>query len=111
LKYRLNTYKTIKGKIKSIELPDSSYGEWIIYSNKNPKYHITCFDPDSELDKLIKDAIENAGGMEPLLSKLNTTFNQNLSLDPTPFLKIKISTELSEVNLSKLPKEWLMKSS
>ena len=53
MKYRINKYLTLNGKTQKVTLPDSAYGEWIIYENNEPKYHVNIFNYKSKSDCLI----------------------------------------------------------
>ncbi len=53
MKYRINKYLTLNGKIQEVILPDSAYGEWIIYENNEPKYHVNIFNYESKSDCLV----------------------------------------------------------
>ena len=87
MKYRTITFKTLTGNQEYIDLGDQSYGEWIIYENKFPKFHINCFRENSHADSLIKSLIENENWtIEKLLDKINQMDNRHLTLGKRPLI-------------------------
>ena len=104
MKYRTITFKTLTGNQEYIDLGDQSYGEWIIYVDKFPKFHINCFRENSLADSLIKSLIDNEKWtIEKLLEKINQFDNRHLTLAKRPLIEIASSTELKEIKLDSLP--------
>jgi hypothetical protein len=104
MKYRTITFKTLTGNQEYIDLGDQSYGEWIIYEDKFPKFHINCFRENSHADSLIKSLIENEKWtIEELLDKINQLDNRHLTLGKKPLIEIVSTSELKEIKLDSLP--------
>jgi hypothetical protein len=107
-KYRQTSYYTLKGIIKHIELPDSTYGEWIVYDNKIPKYHINSCDKSSNSDILILDLIQNKiESIDDIINKINNKQGTKLSLGKTPYIELIKTSELVDLELSPLPEVWI----
>lgn len=109
MKYLKTTYKTITGKADVIDIGDYTYGEWIIYENEKPRFHINCFRENSESDILIKNRIENQNqSIEFIINEINSKLKKKLTLGKRPTIEIKIKSELIEMVLHPLPIEWLI---
>ena len=108
MKYRTNKYLTLKGKIEEISLPDSAYGEWIIYENGEPKFHVNIFNFESKSDCLV-NVIMAESNMEfkSILKDINERFKRNLNLSSKTNFGIKLNSKLIESELGSLPFEWL----
>ena len=110
MKYRVTTYKSFSGDRKIVELPDSTYGEWIIYEDNVPTYHIDCFREDSESDALIQNYLsikDKNHSIERLLKQLRNTTGNKLSFRSIPFFSKKVSSEIQELDLKPIPLSWL----
>jgi|TARA_R110001592_G_scaffold239559_3_gene499503 hypothetical protein len=110
VEYKILTFKTLTGKLEFIDLGEHSYGEWIIYEDNLPKFHIDCFRENSLSDSLIKDLIEKENWtIEKLLDRINQMDNRNLTLGKRPLIEIEASSELKEIKLDSLPIELVKK--
>ena len=99
---------TLNGKIQEVTLPDSAYGEWIIYENNEPKYHVNVFNHESKSDCLVFVLInENKFKFKNILAEINNQFKTNLTLSSKTNFGIKINSKLIEFKLSSLPFEWI----
>jgi len=108
MRYRVNKYLTLNGKTQEVTLPDSAYGEWIIYENSEPKYHVNIFNYESKSDCLIFAIInENKFEFKAILTDINKRFKRNLTLFPKTNFGIKINSRLVESELSSLPFECI----
>jgi len=107
-KYLQVSFQTLTGIKTFIDLGDFSYGEWIIYDNNLPKYHITITDTASNSNNVIKSLIgtgtENIGS---ILGRINSKNNTRLSLGERPIIEIIKKEELIELDLPPLPDHWL----
>ncbi len=109
-KYRITTYRTLKGKCELVDIGDHIYGEWIIYENEKPKFHVNLFREDSESDKRIKELIEHKNeSIESIIKKINLSFKMELNLGKRPIIEIVVNTKLKELALNPIPTEWLLK--
>jgi len=110
MKYKVITFKTLAGNQELIDLGEQSYGEWIIYENNSPKFHISCFRQDSIADSIINELLENYNwSIEKLLDKINQFESLKLELKKLPFIEIKISSEFRDIELETIPVAWLEK--
>ncbi len=108
MKYRINKYLTFSGKTQEVTLPDSSYGEWIVYENNSPKYHVNIFNYESKSDCLLYAImIENQSEFKNILTDINKRFNRKLTLSSNTNFGIKINSKLVESELGSLPFEWI----
>ncbi|NVJ46335.1 MAG: hypothetical protein HWE07_04380 [Cytophagia bacterium] len=108
MKYRVNQVWSLRGIIELVDLGDQSYGEWIIYENKLPRFHISCFRTDSESNSLLNQLIQkNEWSIERVIDTINQSEKRSLRLYKRPFLSIITSTKLREINLVPLPIEWI----
>ncbi|QNK78342.1 hypothetical protein H7F37_04445 [Winogradskyella sp. PAMC22761] len=108
MKYRINKYITLNGKTQEVTLPDSAYGEWIIYENNEPKYHVNIFNYESKSDCLVLVIMnENKSEFKNILTDINNRFKRNLTLSSKTNFGIKINSKLVESELSPLPFEWI----
>ena len=57
MKYKLTKYRTLTGKKEILELTEDAYGQWIVYQNKIPKYHINCFDFENESNQILNSLL------------------------------------------------------
>ena len=106
--YKLTTYKTLTGKKKIVELPKEAYGQWIVYQDDKPKYHVNCFDLKSESNQIINSLVLNQQKtIEEVLDKVNKKKNVNLSIPKAPLIEIELKREEKELELVPLPEELL----
>ena len=57
MKYKTTRYKTLIGVKEVLEFVENDYGQWIVYQDNKPKFHIDCFDYSSESNRLLNDWI------------------------------------------------------
>lgn len=99
---------TLKGITQEVILPNSTYGEWIVYENSKPKYHVKVFNFESKSDCLVSVIkTENESEFENILVDINERFERKLSLVSKNNFGIKIYSELMELDLGSLPFEWI----
>ncbi|PTQ96776.1 hypothetical protein C8P68_104265 [Mucilaginibacter yixingensis] len=104
--YRQTTYRSLTGSRSLIELSDFAYGEWIVYENNVPKYHVQCFD-EKESSSVIKALLTNGKTFENILDCINKQNGTRLSLKKRPIILIVKRTELIELDLKPLPNHLL----
>lgn len=108
MKYKLTTYKTLIGNKEILELTEDAYGQWIIYQNKKPKFHVNCFDFKNESNQILNSLLlSQQKTIKEILSSINKKNNTNLSIEKAPMLEIKVDSKLKELNLEPLPLEWV----
>ncbi|HVV54112.1 MAG TPA: hypothetical protein VHC47_02235 [Mucilaginibacter sp.] len=107
-KYLEVSFHTIKGIKKLIDLGGSAYGEWIVYDDEYPVYHIRCFDINEPSNIKIKELIENNQyTISQILKTINNQQSINLSLGQRPVFESIENKELIDLDLGPLPEIWL----
>lgn len=108
MKYKLTKYKTLTGNKEILELTEDAYGQWIIYQNKIPMFHINCFDFKNESNQILNGMLlSQQKSINEVLSMINKRNRTNLSIEKAPFLEIKVDSKIEELNLEPLPLEWV----
>ena len=108
MKYKLTRYKTLTGNKEILELTEDAYGQWIIYQNKKPKFHIDCFDFKNESNQILNSLIlAQQKTIKEVLNTINRKNKINLSIEKAPLLEIKVGSTTKELNLKPLPLEWV----
>ncbi len=108
MRFRLNKYLTFYGKIQEVVIPDSTYGEWIVYENNKPKFHVNIFDYEHKSNCLLRIILnETDSSFNKFLNDLNQRLNKNLTLSIKPSLGFKINSKLIEFSLDTLPFKWI----
>jgi hypothetical protein len=108
MKYKLTKYKTLTGNKEILELTEDAYGQWIIYQNKQPMYHINCFDFDTKSNQILNGMLlAQQKSIDEVLGIINRKNRTNLSIEKAPFLEIKVDSTIKELNLEPLPLEWV----
>lgn len=106
MRYRVTTYLTPSGRKSLVELPDSAYGEWIIYENEIPSYHVGCFS-DFPSDKKVVMLLNDEGKtIESILIGINYHNNTRLSLVQSHSHRTQVESELQDLNLPSIPMEF-----
>ncbi len=106
--YKLSKYLGFKGFFDFIELPDSSYGEWIVIDDNKFFYHINIFDNSFDANTKIKLLIEQKHmTIEAILNKINQTQNINLKLQTLGSFIIRVNNSTKELKLKSIPQNWL----
>jgi len=104
MQYRVSNYFTWHGRQKSILLPDQSYGQWIIYEKLLPKYHVNCFDTNSDSNIKIKELLsDKKQSIEKILERINKMNNTKLSLSSKPLFSVFLNSRLENLELKALP--------
>ena len=108
MKYKLTTYKTLTGNKQILELTEDAYGQWIIYQNKQPMFHVNCFDFESESNQILNSLLlSQQKSIADVIDSINRKNDIKLSIEKAPFLEIKVDSTLKELNLEPLPIEWV----
>ena len=107
--YRVVTYYTIKGLLKGINLGDFVYGEWIVYDNKEARYHINAFKPRANSDIIINELLLNnkSETIKSIIGKINKKQGLKLSLNNRPFIRLRLRSEQADLNLPPLPDHFV----
>lgn len=106
-KYLQVSFYTLTGIRKLIDLGDFVYGEWVIYNNKKPEYHIILFQNDAS-NLLIKSLLESKKEtVDSIINKINIKQGTKLSLGTSPLIELIQKEELIELNLIPFPDHWV----
>ena len=106
-KYLEISYYSLSGIQKVIQLSDMIYGEWIIYNDKIPAYHINVCD-GSTSGNLINDLLKTKKEtIDSILEKINRDKSVKLSLGSRPFLELVKEEKNIELELPSLPESWI----
>jgi len=109
MKCKLTKYKTLTGNKEILELTEDAYGQWIIYQNKKPMFHINCFDFKTESNQILNGMLlAQQKTISEVLSIINKRNRTNLTIEKAPFLEIKVDSKIKEIELEPLPLEWVV---
>jgi hypothetical protein len=110
-KYRISTYKSILNKYEIIDLVDAAYGEWIIYQNRTPIFHVNLANEKNDSVKIIKEKISNSKTtIKNILETINVKYKTNLHLEKKDKFAIKVNSKMKELNLNSIPIQLLNSS-
>jgi hypothetical protein len=108
--YQIITFQTAVGRFHFVELGNHVYGEWIIYENDIPKFHIDLFSGNTDSDHLVKQLIETENkGIEGIIKAINSSLNLNLSFRKRPKKEWIVETKLKAFDLKPLPIQWFLR--
>jgi hypothetical protein len=101
------SYYSLTGVKTLIDLGDFSYGEWIIYEDGKPEYHINLHG-DNPSDILINSLFNTKKEtIETILNKINRIQRVKLSLKRLPLFSLVKEEKLIELDLSPIPNHWI----
>lgn len=105
--YKLTTYKTLIGTKEILEIPNKDF-QWVIYQDNKAKYHVDCFDLQTESNVLMNSFVLcEKRTIDSVIKEIATRNNVNLSVKKPPLIEIEVKSELKELDLEPLPLEWL----
>lgn len=105
---KLITYKTLSGEKKIARYEEKSSGKWIIYQNKQPKYHLDCFDLKSETGLLLNDLLfSEKKTIKQIVREVNKKYGTSLSIEKPPLIEIVKDRTIEDVQLETFPAKWL----
>tara|TARA_R110001632_G_scaffold140060_1_gene256026 strand:- start:135074 stop:135403 length:330 start_codon:yes stop_codon:yes gene_type:complete len=108
MKYKLTRYKSIISNKLILELTKETYGQWVVYQNRNPKFHINCFDFENESNQVLNSLLlAQQKPIEEVLSRINKKENINLSIEKPKFYERAVDSKIKEIDLESLPLEWV----
>ncbi|WGH74925.1 hypothetical protein P8625_12685 [Tenacibaculum tangerinum] len=108
MKFKLTTYKTLKGTKKILELKKRKNTEAIIYQDDKPSYYVNCFDLKTESNVIMNSLVLcQQRKMQEVIKEIGEKNNVNLSIQEAPFLAFEKSVEYTEMDLPPLPESWL----
>ncbi|NCD72197.1 hypothetical protein [Mucilaginibacter agri] len=107
MQYLQLSFYTLIGVKKIIDLGDFSWGEWIVYDNRIPKYHINLHTELSS-DMMINSIInKKENTIEGIIRNINIRYGTKLSLKTRPLIELVKKEELIELDLGPLPEQWV----
>ncbi|PWK78909.1 hypothetical protein LX99_01362 [Mucilaginibacter oryzae] len=109
IKYRVVTYYTFRGLVKSVHLGDFVYGEWIVYQDEEARYHINVFKQRANSDLIINDLLLNNKNetIKTIIDKINKNHGLKLSLNNRPFIRLRLRSETADLNLPPIPDHFV----
>ena len=108
MRYKLTRYKTLTGNKEILELIEDAYGQWIVYQNKKPRFHINCFDFQNESNQILNGwLLAQQKSITEVLDIINKKNKTNLTIEKAPLLEIKVDSKIKEISLEPLPLEWV----
>lgn len=105
-----NTYRTLSGLEKIIEIPKKKVTQWVIYKDNKPEFFVDFFDLETESNAIMNSLVLCAKRpIEEVLELINKKNNVNLSLPKISGLRFKkkIKSQAIELHLKPIPEEWL----
>jgi len=102
----VETVLTLSGKKSFYRLPDSAYGEWIIFENKLPKYYLNVFDEDyHEFLRTFEKIKDKDEYLEEIIKKINQSLSIRNSISGIRFFG---KPKVLSFTLEKLPPSFLL---
>ncbi|PQJ21672.1 hypothetical protein [Tenacibaculum sp. SG-28] len=107
-KFKLTTYKTLKGTQEFLELTEKKSTEAIVYQDDEPKYYVNCFDLQTESNIIMNSLVlGQSQKMEDVIKKIAQKNNVNIAIKKVPLFSIEKSFEYKHLDLPPLPENWL----
>jgi hypothetical protein len=105
-----STYRTFSGIREIIEVPKSKGTKWVIYQDDKPTFFVDLYDLSIESNSMMNSLVLCARRtIEDVIKLVNERNNINLSIPKISSLlfKIKLKSEIIEIDLVALPDKWL----
>jgi hypothetical protein len=105
-----STYITFSGIREIIEVPKSKGTKWVIYQDDKPTFFVDLYDLSIESNSMMNSLVLCARRtIEDVIKLVNERNNINLSIPKISSLlfKIKLKSEIIEIDLVALPDKWL----
>ena len=110
MKLLATTYRTFSGIKEFIEIPRKKETQWIVYQDNNPTYFVDFFDIEIESNAMMNSLVLCAKRtIGDVLIMINERNNVNLSVSKISSigLKMKLKSEVKNLDLQPIPEEWL----
>lgn len=110
MKLLATTYRTLSGIKEIIELPVKKQTQWIIYKDNKPSFFVDLFDLAKESNAMMNSLVLcSKRTINEALILINNKNNINLSVPKISRLGFskKIKSEVRNIDLGPIPKEWL----
>ena len=108
MKYRVVTYKTLKGTEEIVKSFKKTLTKWVVYQDNKPKYHIDFFDIEIESNAILNSLVLcDKRPIREVLKIINKKYNVHLSIPRVSFMGIKVKSEYTTLELQSIPEKWL----
>ena len=108
MKYRVVTYKTVKGLEEIVRPLKSTSSQWVVYQDEKPKYYVDFFDIKVESNAIMNSlVICDEKPIQEVLKIVNKNNNVRLSIPRASSVRLKLKTEYTDLELQPVPQEWL----
>lgn len=110
MKLKENTYRTLSGIKKVVEMPVKKYHQWIIYQDNKPSYFVDFYDLEKESNAMMNSLVLcTKRSLDEVLEIINKKHNINLSVPKIRRLtyKKKLHSKEVELDLTPIPEKWL----
>lgn len=112
MRFKLTKYKTIKGTKSVLELVRKKTTEAVIYKDNLPFFYVNCFDLQTESNVIMNSLVLcQKRKLEEVVKEIGKKNMVNLSIQKTPLIVFKKTTEYKEIELPPLPIAWLIGNS
>ena len=108
MKYRVVTYKTLKGTEKIVKSLKKTVEKWVVYQDDKPKYYVDFFDIEIESNAILNSLVLcDKIPIREVLNVINKKNNVHLYIPKISSLAIKVKSEYIDLDLQPIPEEWL----
>ncbi|WP_299666929.1 hypothetical protein [uncultured Polaribacter sp.] len=105
-----NTYRTLSGIKKVVELPVKKDYQWVIYQDNKPAYFVDYFDLEKESNAMMNILVlcsdNSLNDVLKIISKRNNIYLSVPKVSRIGLQK-KIKSEIIDLDLQPIPKKWL----
>jgi|TARA_B110000114_G_scaffold141636_1_gene149640 hypothetical protein len=105
-----NTYITISGIKKIVEINEVKYHQKLIYQDNKPAYLVDFYDLQKESNAMMNILVLCSGNpINKVLKSINKRYNINLSIPIISRIGLqrKIKSEIIKLDLQPIPLKWL----
>ena len=108
MKYRLETYKTLKGEKEIVKSLKSTSTQWVVYQDEKPKYYVDFFDIKTESNAIMNSLVMcDKRPIQEVLKIINKKNNVHLSIPKASYIRLKVKSEYTNLELESIPQKWL----
>ena len=105
-----NTYITISGIKKVVEINEIKYHQKLIYQDNKPAYFVDFYDLQKESNAMMNILVLCTGDpIDKVLNNINKRYSINLSIPIISKIRFqkKIKSEIIDLDLNPIPLKWL----
>ena len=110
MNFVINTYVTISGIKKVVELCNKNHHQKLIYQDNKPTYFVDFYDLQKESNAMMNILVLCSGNpINKVLKSINKRYNINLSIPIISRIGLqrKIRSEIVNLDLQPIPLKWL----